>query len=399
MNKLRQISAMIALFALSAVMISCEDEDVDINNDGRADEAILIAERFNTPDGRVAYMGVFEELPTAPIEVSQLTELSGEGKVFGCGGNAFQYDPATGAITKYIVEDDLSLTKAESIQVTQEGIEGFSAAIVCASPTKAYIFNSNATRGVEFNPEEMVITDAFDLPAADIEPDLDLGIFEPYVSGDLVYFPAEVVNWNTIEYSTKAVVGVFDMTDKSWSYTYKEDNTSGNAGYVTADGTFYQEGYWSSFFITYSDQTTSATNGILRIPAGGKAFDSGFKTELNDVQYCFPIDDQFSLILQIDPSAEIPSKDNLWDWWSLPVVANRINKTTGEISAYSGIPNRAPMNSRILTLDGKALYQVNEFTEDGLISKTDVVELTPQGATSPIFTLMGGDVLAIERLK
>lgn len=75
--------------------------------------ALLIAERFNTPDGRAAYMGAFAELPSEPVQVSRLTELGPEGDTFACGGAAFFYNPNAGTITRYDVGDDLSLQKGK----------------------------------------------------------------------------------------------------------------------------------------------------------------------------------------------------------------------------------------------------------------------------------------------
>lgn len=360
--------------------------------------AILIAERFNTPDGRVMFMGAFEELPTTPIETSQLIELGPAGKAFACAGHAFFFDQEAGSIRKFVVEDDLRLTEAGAIQITQEGVEGFTAAHVCVDPTRAYTFSGDGTRAVEWSPEEMVIADAFDLPSPSVEPGLNPSFFEPFVAGDLAYFPVEAVNWETLESSDEAIVATFDFTDESLTFTYREGCASGNAGYLAEDGTFYREQGWATFFATYGPGD-AAPDCVLRIPPGGKSFDPDFVLEAGATRNMFPVNEQSTLALLVDDSEGVPTQDDLWSWWNLPVVPTLVDRESGEASPYPGVPDRAPMNIRTLTLDGKELYQINEFDANGLISRTDVVELTPGGPSEPLFTLVGGDVLTLERIR
>ena len=387
-----------ALLGLQLGLVACDDEATGPGEDvdARPDGAVLIAERFFTPDGRVMFMGAFEEVPSQPIETSQLTELGTAGKAFGCAGNAFFFDQEAGSIRKFVVEDDLSLTEAESFQLTQEGIEGFTGAHVCVDATRAYTFAGDGSRVVEWNPEDMVIVDAFDLPAPDLASGLNPQFFEPFLSGDLVYFPVDAVNWETLEVADKAIVATFDLTDESLTFTYREGCAPGIAGYLADDGTFYREQSWAGFFARYGPGNTP--DCVLRIPAGQKMFDPDYILEAGTTRNMFPVNGELALALLIDESQEVPSDENLWEWWDHPVVPTLVDRETGEASAYPGVPGRAPMNLRTLTLDGMELYQVNEFDEDGLISRTDVVELTPSGPSEPLFTLVGGDVLALERL-
>jgi hypothetical protein len=359
--------------------------------------AILIAERFWTPDGRVMFMGAFGELPTTPIQTSQLVELGPAGKAFACAGHAFFFDQEAGSIRKFIVEDDLSLTEAGSIQITQEGVEGFTAAHVCADSTRAYTFARDGTRAVEWSPEEMVIVDAFDLPAPVLDAGLTPGFFEPYIAGDLVYFPVEAVDWTSIEANDQAIVATFDLTDESLTFTYRDECASGNAGFVADDGTFYREQSWATFFATYGPGDTP--DCVLRILPGQKTFDPDYVLEAGPTQNMFPVDEDYALALLIDESQPIPAADDLWSWWSHPLVPTLVDRESGETSPYAGIPPRAPVNLRTLTLDGMQLYQINERDAEGRITRTDVVELTPTGPSDPVFTLEGGDVLALERIR
>ena len=239
------------LLALSGLLLTaglaagCDSSDPD--GDGEtADAAVLVAMRFSTPDGRVNYMGAFPDVPSAPVDISQLTELDGFGVPVACGGDVLWYNGADNSVTKYLVGDDLRLTRGESVLVGQEGIEGFTGAVVCAEATRAYVFAENGTRGVEINPQTMTITEGFDLPALAVEDGVDVQLFEPTVAGPLVYFPVGAVNYDTFEQGA-ATVGSFDTRDGSWVWTYAPGCAQGLSGYAFSCPDMIGGGEYGSF--------------------------------------------------------------------------------------------------------------------------------------------------------
>lgn len=359
---------------------------------------VLIAERFSTPDGRVMYMGVFPQLPSQPIMTNQLTELSKNGKAFSCGGNAFFQDGDASSIRKFVINADYSLTEGPSIQLAAQGIEGQAFGLICVSPTQAFVINGSASRAVEWNPSTMTIVSAFNLPAVDIPAGLDPGLFEPFTVGALSYFPLKPYESEGLAVAPRAVVGVFDSRDKSMTYTYAEGCASGTSGFVAADGTFYRDASSATFEQTYGTPPGPG-DCVLRIPAGQKQFDPAFKQVMGPTRDMFPVQGDLALALLIDMTKPLPAKEDLYDWYKHPVVPTLFNRLTGETSPYPGVPNVAPMNNRKLRLDGKNLYQLNTFDEEGRVAKTDVVELTPTGPSAPLLTIVGGDVLTIERVK
>ena len=374
------------------------DED-----DSRPDGAVLIAERFNTPDGRIAYMGAFPELPDEPIETSQLTELAPTGKAFACGENAFFYDADASSITKYIVEDDLSLTEAETIQLQQEGVEGFTAAHVCVSGTQAYSFNSSFGRAVEWNPEEMTIEEAFDVPVPEVDPGLEVTptIFEPYPSGDLVYFPVRMQNYSNYKIAPKSVVAVFDTRDQSM--TFAEDNRclSSTTGAIDENGNFYKLIGWQVAHAIYSDQENLPPACMLRINAGEKSFDSNFVGELPEENWIpgpmFWIENESALTIAVDSTTAPASVGDFWSSENVKWVPKSIDFNGNTVSNYDGISEGMPENSRTLSLDGDSYYQKYTFDNEGRVEKVDVMRLKTNGPETA-FTMQGGDVLTLQRL-
>lgn len=391
------LAAALAASLTPSLLAGCGDDGGGDDDPGgeRPDGAVLVAERFTTPDGRVMYMGAFPELPSQDVDISQLTEL-GDGDVFACGGNAFFFDSEALSITKFVVEDDLSLTRGVTLQVGQEGITGWTGAHVCASETRAFIFESTGGRAVEWNPSTMVIVDAFDVPRPTVADGLDVFFFEPYVVGDLVYFPAEALSWDTLA-TGEAIVGTFDLTDESMTYTYDDRCGPGLSGHVTSDGAFYRYQGYQAFFAEYGPDPAAAPDCVLRIEAGAKEFDPTYVQALGPTNNMWAIDDHTAVIMQIDPAAQLPAAEDPWSWFELPIVATAVDLRTGEMTAYPGLSNEPPMNARKLSLDGQSYFQLNSFDSEGRVTDTELMRLTPTGA-EPVFTLRGGDFLTLERL-
>jgi hypothetical protein len=389
---------------LGALLPACSGEEKagdGMNPGTRPGGAILIAERFNTPDGRVMYMGAFPQLPSAPVDITQLVELGPNGDAFACGGNAFFYDAAAGVITKYEVGNDLKLTKAAvpPINVGLEGISGWTGAHVCASPTQAFIFNEKGGRVVEWNPATMVITSAFDVPRPEVAADLSIQFFEPFMAGKLVYFPIYAVNWDTRATSKRAILATFDLADKSLTFSYDDRCQSSLSGMVDRAGTFYWLPQDGGYYRLYSPTKELPPDCLLRVNAGAKAFDPSYMVRLDpgeSLRAMWPIDDEHVLAtLVYDKDA--PPAEKHRDWWSLAVTPTMFNVKTGARTPYTSVPNVQPQNGRKIVMDGKSYYQVYTFDENKKVSKVDIVQLTPSGA-QPAFSLKGGDILTLERL-
>lgn len=386
------------LFALP--MAACtgqEPADTDTATDGGTEPAILIGERFNTPDGRIMYMGAFPDFPDEPIDVGQLTELAPGGDVFACGGYAFFYNSDEGRITRYTVGDDYSLAASGELLVGQEGITGWTGANICASDTSAYLINGSGGRAVEFDPQEMVIVEAFDLPMPEgLAEGLTPQFFEPHIAGDLAYFPVEAVNWDTLD-AAPAIVATFDLSDQSLDYTYDEDCVGGLAGHVDSQGNFWRLMGYGSFFEVYGEG--NAPDCVLKVPTGRSEFDGETLIDAGDgepVRDMWSIDDEHALVLVTD--AEAPPEDDLWSWWDMPVTPMLVNLVSGARSSYDHVPPVAPQNSRKLVLDGKSYYQIYSYDDDGLVTQVELVELGLDGVETA-FTIEGGDILALERIR
>jgi hypothetical protein len=402
MRRWTLVAATLAPLALSlATTAGCSSSGPDATGpqSARPRGAVLLAERFNTPDGRAAYMGAFPELPTTPIDVSQLVELGPEGDVFACGGRPFFYNPDAGTITRYEVADDLRLTKGLAIDVLQEGIAGWTGAHVCASPTQAFIFNESGGRVVEWNPETMVIVDAFDVPLPEVSADVAIQFFEPRVAGNLVYFSVTAINYDTLVVEPRAILAVFDIATKTLSFDYDSRCQSSLGGYLDSAGNYYQVPEDGGFFAKYSPTKSLPPDCVLRVLAGSKTFDDSYVQYLGEGQSLrsmWPVDDEHALATVI-PVASAPAPEDMWDWYNLPVTPTLFNVKTGAMSPYPGLPNVQPMNGRKLVLDGKGYYQVYAYDAEGLVTQVDLVELTAQGPR-PALTMKGGDLLTLERL-
>lgn len=400
-SRVARHAMMVVMACLALGGAACSDDGRGGEGGGDAQPAagaVLLAERFNTPDGRAAYLGVFPDVPTTQVDIAQMIELGPEGDVFGCGGDAFFYNPDAGSITKYEVADDLTITPGPSLDVLQEGITGWTGAHVCASAERAFIFNETGGRVVEWNPTTMVIVDAFDVPTADTT--YPVQFFEPKIAGDLVYFSLTGIDWDTMEVEPRAMLAVFDLRDRSLSFDYDDRCQASLGGAVDSAGNYYQLPEDGGFWSTYAATPDLPPDCVLRVPAGGKTFDDGYALALPEGQSLramWPVDDG-SVLAALIPIADAPPAEDMWSWYELPITPTLLDLASGATSAYASLPPVQPMNSRKIVVDGQSYYQVYSFDADGLVTKIDLVKLTPAGA-EPQFTLVGGDILTLERLR
>lgn len=360
--------------------------------------AILIAERFNTPDGRAAYMGAFAQLPTEPVQVSSLTELGPEGDAFACGGAAFFFNPNAGTITRYDVRDDLSLEKGKAIDVRSEGIDGWTGAHLCRSSTEAFVLNGRGGRVLEWNPSTMTVTRAFDVPKPQVAEGLTLQFFEPIVVGDLAYFSVTATNWDTLAVEPRAILAVFDMAERTLAVDTDDRCQGSLGGMADSRGTYYQVPEDGAFFEAFSPTSPLPPDCVLRVTPGSKQFDDSYVKPLpagQSLRSMWPVDDEHALAALIPVSA-MPTPEKMWDWYSLPVAPSLFNLGDGAVSTFP-VSTVQPMNGRKLVLDGRGLYQVYGFDTEGKVTRVDVVRLDRNGPVKA-FTLEGGDVLTLERL-
>ncbi|MEM1025659.1 MAG: hypothetical protein AAGJ19_18400 [Myxococcota bacterium] len=412
---------MVAIAMVWGSLVACGDDDG--NSDGnrtgssqdagpgpgdsgggptRPERAYLIGQRFNTPDGRVGYMGIFPELPSEPIEVSGLFELpDAGGRLWVCGENVFQNNGGNNRIEKYLIGDDLSITPAESLLIGEEGIEGGAFSTVCVSSTQAYMFSRDASRGVEFNPETMVILDSFDIPAPPLEDGLPAAIFEGETIGNLSYFSVRGVNFGELRYSTRAIVATFDSSDESWTYTTYDGCASSINGSRGDDGSFFLDpGSEHGLFLELSEQAETTEACSLRIPPGTREFDpASFAAVPGNVRSSYPISDDFLFVQRIAQSAPPADPDALGAWFSYPVDNFRVDRETGTSTPYSGLNDQAVENGRRVEIDGRRLVQMRVLNSEGGTERTELFELLPDGpSAAPVITVIGGDVLRLTRV-
>ena len=247
----------------------------------------------------------------------------------------------------------------------------------------------------------MTIVEGFDISQPNLTEDVSVQYFEPYVAGDLVYFPLGLVNWETNEIEPKAVVAIFDTRDESVTFAEDERCLPAMSGTVDEQGNFYKLIGWQIGFDLYSDQEDLPPSCMLRINAGRKTFDPNFIAQYpGDIVPgpVYPVADGMVLTLGVERAEAPATVGDFWDQYtSITARPLALDLSTNEMSPYPGIPEGLPENSRTIALDGDNYFQVYSFDADGLTQRVEVNRLTRSGP-EPAFTIVGGDLLTLERL-
>jgi hypothetical protein len=249
----------------------------------------------------------------------------------------------------------------------------------------------------------MTIVEGFDVPVPDVDPSLDVTptIFEPYPSGDLVYFPVRLLNYSNYKIAPKTIVGVFDTRDQTMTFAEDDRCLSSTTGAIDEQGNFYKMIGWQVAHAIYSDQDNLPPACILRINAGEKSIDPNFVMELPEENLIpgpmFWIEGESALTIAVDSTTAPESVSDFWSSADVTWTPMAINLGTGVLSEYSGISEGQPENSRTLSLDGNSYYQSYTYDDEGLVERVDVQRLTMNGPETA-FTMEGGDVLTLQRL-
>lgn len=286
---------MLSIVAISFLIFSCSNDDNNARNPNlvEAESAWMIGYRSDTPQGRIYYMEVGENIPSE-TNVSNAVELGLNARIYSFGDSPFTWNGDAGTITKWEVDrTTLELSVEGLVSFASIGITGNRTEPIFVSETEAYMENLQEGVVVQWNPSTMEITDVFNVV---VPPELPNGTGQYLVSAFVTYDS----NNNNIIYSLDylpsscceylgpdgVVIGVFNTETKSLEYKLDNrlissrvniQNEEGDIYIAPAVGSVYMEEYFNA---NGSDLSGGLT--VLRLNANGD-FDPNFSFDLRSV--------------------------------------------------------------------------------------------------------------------
>jgi hypothetical protein len=176
--------------------------------------ALLVAVIVEGPDDRNVYVGAVPEVPAGELDYSRFLEF-GSVDVYTSGGYVFVWDREPARMTRFSVNDDLSLREDATISFERYGATG-GGENVFVSATRSYLLSPQLDTIVVWDPEAMQITGTMDIalpgpPGGTGGPTLsgnETFAHKGQLVGDKVIWQVVTVNWesNVIHHATTLAV-------------------------------------------------------------------------------------------------------------------------------------------------------------------------------------------------
>ena len=373
---------------ISFGVISCNnDGDNDVSpDDMEAASAWIYAYRLETPEGRVYYMSVHEEIPSES-NVSEAVELGLNNRIYSYGEHPYTWNGDAATITKWNVDrTTLALSVDGIVSFATTGISGNVGPPVFLSETQSFFSNLEEGVVVEWNPSTMEIEKVHHvdpLPDTGTEIDWYTEWFKYPTSDGKILMP--------IEFGTPTVccsdftkpgvmVAIFDPATSSIAYKHDDRLYSSGLNLLTDEnGVMYLvPGRRNSFVIPYFDVNVNDLPNpfaLLKVDEAG-TFDPNFYVDLSDI---IPIAFYASSIFVLDNKLVLTyvdandynhpaSFDQRWTVYATGKFKTvMIDLETKEVTPFQAF-SKYEFSGYANTIDGKNYFYAG--FSDGLITST-----------------------------
>lgn len=349
------IKILSVLLILGLFFNSCSDDNANTNPENpEAESGYLLAYRVETPEGRVYYMEVNEEIPSKS-NVSEAVELGLNYRIYSYNGHPYTWSQGDAIITKWNVDKTtLKLSRDGNISFANTGISGDVAPPVFLSETQAFFSKLAEGVIVEWNPATMEITKVHNVdPLPDVGAQIDWykdWFKYPFQEGKILM---------TIELGTPsaccpeytkpgAMVAIFDPVTSSIQYKNDERLYSNGLNMLPGEnGSWYlTPGRRNAFVTPYFDVDESLPNpfAVVRLNADG-TFDPDFYVDLSEAlpvtfyaSSTFLLDNK--LVFTYVDATEYEHPDSYNERWSVYGVGDFktvvLDLETKEVTPFTG---------------------------------------------------------------
>jgi hypothetical protein len=339
-------------------------------------------------DATSTYLSLLRTLEEQEIDYDGAREFAGWADLWSHDGAVLVSDGEAPALTRYSVGDDGSLVQGARVSFSDYGAE--TAAFwrnVIVSPTKAYLFVTEARQVVVWNPETLEIAGTFALDGID-----DRAAQQPYVTtdrgaivrDDRLYVTVSWGDWDNYSLSNDSVILVIDIASDEVLETLPVSCPDLNVATIDDRGNLYFSNWVYGVGPALFDG--GAHTCAVRIQAGEDTIDDDWRlefaavTEGREASALRFVGDGKALIsvlhgeqIQITPEVErfaVVDAPN-WRFWTLDLETLEAQEAT-DIGFHGG----GYYSTRI---DDTNLL----FVPNGDYSSTQAFALTPDGVAEP----------------
>jgi hypothetical protein len=352
--------------------------------------ALLVAVIVQGPEDRNVYVGAVPEVPTGELDYSRFLEF-GSVDVYTSGGYVFVWDREPARMTRFSVNEDLSLSEGPTVSFERYGAAG-GGENVFVSATRSYLLSPQLDAIIVWNPESMEITGTIEIalpgpPGGTGGPTLsgnETFAHKGQLVGDNVIWQVVTVNWESNVIDHAATLAVASATTDEPVRVIEDSRCAGaNGGHVDERGDYYvrADGYWG-FFAAYGDSADSVRTCVLKVPAGTVEFDPSYLVDLGEltgttINYpWFHVEGSQYLAQVWDSAQTIPDDPN--QYWYADMKPLLVDVARGTAAPYSDIDGSIMVASAEYSIDGVSYYELNP---QGYVvgGRSDIVELRPEG--------------------
>jgi hypothetical protein len=362
---------------------------------------VYVANADGGQGGRNIYVGAVPEVPSGELDYSRFREF-GNVDVSTHAGYVFVWDRDPAILTRYSVEEDLSLVEGPRLSFANYGVSG-GGTFAHVSDTRAYLLSPQLDSIIVWDPTAMQITGTieFELPEALRSKGYETFALSPQLVGDSVIWQINANDYGTTAIYPAAVLAIASATTDAPVRFIEDARCAGtDGGYVDAQGDYYVRAgaYWG-YFAAFGPGAADVRTCILRLRAGAGEFDPDYRLDMRDLtgSYVnfpwFHVDGSRYLAQAWDPA--LPFPENPDDYWYSDLVPMLVDIDAGTAEPYADLEGTILISSAEYELDGVAYY---EWSTEGYIvdGTSEVVELRPEGIVRK-FTLPA--LWALDRIR
>lgn len=261
-------------------------DDDDGTDGGEEERAYVVVNRILSPEGRSMFISVLPDLNHGQIDVGAAVERSGFARTRNFEGKIYSFDSETGVITRFVVNDDRSLSpdtlsdgSPAQVSFANLGITRFTTTMVFVNSQRAFYF---ATSGedlvIEWNPAQMTITASY--PGGFARDGISPISGRIAVTEDYVVLPLSWSNTFTFDFVAATGLAVIDLNATASPTIIEEDRcVAGSSAFADGDHVYVIADTFGGIAPTVSDEEPPPPC-LLRWQPGADSFDPDFYVDL-----------------------------------------------------------------------------------------------------------------------